>query len=140
MTKYTKPYAEILAKADKLTKEIKDGNYTYFDSSERDSYIEKYRIKSFSEKLLIWLQSNPDKWTVRDVPFVRLNNKCYFIGSGNSDKKLKSFGFVQQNKGGWASGFVVINDKDWTIKHTVSKKETVMEGDIELYINNFKQI
>jgi len=86
-----------------------------------------------------WAKGVKPEIKVKIIPFIRLDKDC-FVLTNNINKYLQDKKFVQQSNGNFIKDFTIINHNTWTIKHTMSKKETKLLGDIEDYIKYFNRI
>ncbi len=77
----------------------------------------------------------------KDKPTKRyLNQDCWTFTNKTIPKYLEQQGFVQQHNGLYRDKHIIINEKTGTIRHTTSKQETRITGEIQDYIDYFKRL
>lgn len=107
------------------------------------------RYKNYGNVLLLAdhriIRTVDEKHNIQDeIPqsetYQWLSDKVYFDSDKSIENYLREQGFIQQHNGIYRSGFVELNIKELSIKHSMSKQKSALGGNIIDWIKNFKRM
>lgn len=120
--------------------------YLCRDWEDKDKYfLKEIPKRTFLERLYNWTLGTTCEIETKEIIFTWLNKRCFafdkvVLTDSGIGKFLSKRGFTEKSGGGYMNGFVEIDENEWTIKHSVSKKPTIIYNNIDDYIKNFKRI